>query len=206
MKDFDYFYSNKDSYFGLNPSDGLVDMLNKYDVKIGNALDIGAGEGRNSIYLATKGFNVTAVEPTKIGSNKISDIANKMKLKNVNVINDDFMSANINQKFDFIIAGTSLDHMELEYLHKSIDKIKSLMNNDCVIYVVVFTEKDPGYLKQNDIKSECSTFIKHYFKENELKEYFKDCDILFYNEYMKPDNSHGKPHVHGKAKLIARKK
>ena len=47
--------------------------------------------------------------------------------------------------------------------------------------------------------------FKHYFSKNELRDYFKEFDILYYNEYIKPDNSHGKPHVHGKAKLIARK-
>lgn len=202
--DFDYFYSKQQNYFGNTPSDGLVSMLKEYNLTRGNALDIGAGEGRNSLYLASLGFNVTSVEPTKDGANKIISNAKKLGLR-VNVIQDDYLSANITDKFDFIIAGTSLDHMETDYLKKAIQKLKDSLNIGGYIYIVVFTEKDPGYLHDKDHASECANFINHYFKESELKEYFSDYEILFYNEYMKPDNTHGKPHVHGKAKIIARK-
>lgn len=202
--DFDYFYSKQKSYFGESPSDGLVAMLKEYDVNIGKALDIGAGEGRNSIYLAQLGFNVTSIEPTKDGSNKIIDKANKLNLK-INVLNCDYLTDDTNEKYDFIIAGTSLDHMEKKYLDKAIEKLKESLNLGGLVYIVVFTRDDPGYLRQLDNASECSDFIKHYFAKNELKEYFKDFDILYYDEYIKADNSHGKPHIHGKAKLIARK-
>lgn len=202
--DFDYFYSNQKNYFGVSPSDGLVSMLKEYNLKSGNALDIGAGEGRNSIYLASLGFNVTAIEPTKDGANKIQSQAKELNL-NINVIHNDYLSADIKEKFDFIIAGTSLDHMETEYLIKSIEKLKNSLNTGGYIYIVVFTEHDPGYLHDKDNSSECATFINHYFKENELRDYFFDYKILFYDEYMKPDNTHGKPHIHGKAKIIARK-
>ena len=202
--DFDYFYSKQKSYFGDAPSDGLVAMLKEHDVNVGKALDIGAGEGRNSIYLASLGFDVTSIEPTKDGANKIIEKSNKLDL-NINVLNCDYLSENLNEKYDFIIAGTSLDHMEKQYLDNAVNKLKDSLNIGGLMYIVVFTKNDPGYLKQLDKASECSNFINHYFEENELKEYFKDFDILYYNEYIKPDNTHGKPHVHGKAKLIARK-
>lgn len=202
---FDYFYSKQKSYFGEAPSDGLVAMLKKYNVNVGKALDIGAGEGRNSIYLAQLGFDVTSIEPTKDGANKIIDKSNKLNLK-INVLNCDYLTDDSKEKYDFIIAGTSLDHMEKIYLDKAIEKLKASLNLGGLIYIVVFTQEDPGYLKCLDIASECHDFIKHYFKKNELKNYFKEFDILYYNEYTKPDNSHGKPHIHGKAKLIARKK
>lgn len=203
--DFDYFYSKQKNYFGEAPSDGLVDMLKNYKVKTGKALDIGAGEGRNSIYLASLGFDVTSIEPTKDGSNKIIEKANHLGL-DINVINCDYLSEDTNEKYDFIIAGTSLDHMEKDYLNKAVVKLKNSLNKNGLVYIVVFTKDDPGYLKQLDNASECANFIKHYFSKNELKDYFKEFDILYYNEYIKPDNSHGKPHVHGKAKLIARKR
>lgn len=202
--DFDYFYSKQKNYFGEYPSDGLVAMLKEYDVNIGKALDIGAGEGRNSIYLASLGFDVTSIEPTKDGANKIIEKSNKLDLK-IDVLNCDYLSANLNEKYDFIISGTSLDHMEKQYLDKAIIKLKNSLNNGGLIYIVVFTKDDPGYLKQFDNASECSEFIKHYFAKNELKEYFKNFDILYYDEYIKSDNTHGMPHIHGKAKLIARK-
>ena len=147
--DFDYFYSKQKSYFGESPSDGLVAMLKEHNVNIGKALDIGAGEGRNSIYLAQLGFNVTSIEPTKDGSNKIIDKANKLNLK-INVLNCDYLTDNSKEKYDFIIAGTSLDHMEKEYLDKAIEKLKESLNLGGLVYIVVFTQDDPGYLKHLD--------------------------------------------------------
>ena len=202
--DFDYFYSNNDNYFGEKPSDGLVEMLNNYKVSIGKALDIGAGEGRNSLFLAQCGFDVTAIEPTKDGSNKIIKEANKLGL-DINVLNCDYLSDESSELYNFILAGTSLDHMEKSDIDKAIDKLKNSLNKNGYVYIVVFTEEDPGFFKQKENASECSSFIKHYFSKNELKNYFNDFDILYYDEYTKEDNSHGKPHIHGKAKLIARK-
>ena len=59
---FDDFYRSKGNYFSTQQSDGMQVMIEKYNVKPSRALDIGAGEGRNSIYLAKLGFDVVAVE------------------------------------------------------------------------------------------------------------------------------------------------
>jgi hypothetical protein len=47
-----------DGGFGEKPSP-IVEALPKF-ISSGNALDIGAGDGGNSLYLASQGFNVTA--------------------------------------------------------------------------------------------------------------------------------------------------
>lgn len=44
-------------------------------VVIGRALDIGAGEGRNALYLASVGFDVTAVDQSAVGMAKAARLA-----------------------------------------------------------------------------------------------------------------------------------
>ena len=73
------------------------------------------------------------------------------------------------------------------------------------IYIIAFTEEDPGFRKDVNNSSECSWFIKHYFKKNELRDLFADYLILEYSEYVKEDRMHGPTHFHGKAKLFAQK-
>jgi cyclopropane fatty-acyl-phospholipid synthase-like methyltransferase len=202
---FDLFYTKQKSYFGEAPSDGLVAALEQYAVKPGKALDIGAGEGRNALYLAHLGFSVDAVEPSQDGAQKIEEKAKELGL-NIDVKNTDYLADSRETEYDCIVAATSLDHMADDYLQKALSKLKKSLKVGGVVYIVVFTQEDPGFSGDLENASECAPFIQHYFKKNELKNAFADFEILFYDEYKKEDTTHGKPHFHAKAKLIARKK
>ncbi len=68
---FDDFYASKETYFGQGHSEGMADCLERYQVIPCDAIDIGAGEGRNSLYLASIGYRVVAVEPSAVGADKI---------------------------------------------------------------------------------------------------------------------------------------
>lgn len=209
MKDktitFDQFYRNETTYFSQDHSGGMEECLVKYRVRPCRAVDVGAGEGRNSLFLASIGFEVTAIEPSVVGANKIESRANDAGL-HIDVINSDFISVTDNlHDVGFVVALTSLEHMEYDYLCKAVNEIKKILAPGGYVYIMVFTEDDPGYMKDLDNASECSLFIKHYFKKGELKHFFSDFEILEYSEYTKEDTTHGPVHYHGKAKLFGRK-
>jgi SAM-dependent methyltransferase len=46
----------------LKPAHALVQLADHYNFSGGTALDLGCGNGRNSFYLAEKGFSVTAID------------------------------------------------------------------------------------------------------------------------------------------------
>lgn len=169
------------------------------------ALDLGAGEGRNSFFLASLGFVVISVEPSKVGAEKILTRAENEKL-NIQVYNSEFLSVSRElSELGLVVALTSLEHMEHNEIGQTVSEIKRILKPGGYVYILVFTEDDPGFKKDTNNASECSLFIKHYFKKNELKELFSDFNILEYSEYMKRDTTHGPIHYHGKAKLFARK-
>lgn len=202
---FDHFYSNNTAYFSQEHSGGMEECLKKYNVDACTAIDIGAGEGRNSLWLASQGFDVYAIEPSKVGASKILQRAKDHGL-DLTVLNTDILSAAKNLKdIGFAVALTSLEHMDYEYLLEAVQEIKRVLKTGGYIYAMVFTEDDPGYKKDMSNASECALFIKHYFKKGELKELFSDFEILEYSEYMKIDETHGPVHYHGKAKMFARK-
>ena len=202
---FDQFYSIETSYFSNEHSGGLEKCLKKYSVEPCNAVDIGAGEGRNSVYLASNGFSVSAIEPSCIGAQKIIVKSKEQNLP-IDVINSDFLSASkFLSNIRLIVALTSLEHMEVEYLQETVCEIKRILAPGGYFYAIVFTEEDPGYKMDYCNASECAFFVKHYFKKNELRNLFSDLEILEYSEYVKKDTTHGPVHFHGKAKLFARK-
>ena len=202
---FDEFYSIPHTYFSQEHSGGMEECLKKNKVSPCTAIDIGDGEGRNSLYLASLGFNVYAIELSEVGAKKILQRAKDYGVE-VAVLNTDIVTASKNlSDIGFAVALTSLEHMDYDYLLEAVKEIKRILKPGGYIYAMVFTEDDPGYKKDLLNASECALFIKHYFKKGELKELFSDFEILEYSEYMKIDETHGPTHYHGKAKLFARK-
>ena len=202
---FDEFYSIPHTYFSQEHSGGMEECLKKYKVSPCTAIDIGAGEGRNSLYLASLGFNVYAIELSEVGAKKILQRAKDYGVE-VAVLNTDIVTASKNlSDIGFAVALTSLEHMDYDYLLEAVKEIKRILKPGGYIYAMVFTEDDPGYKKDLLNASECALFIKQKKKKGELKELFSDFEILEYSEYMKIDETHGPTHYHGKAKLFARK-
>lgn len=202
---FDQFYSKNTIYFSQDHSGGMEECLKKYNVLPCTAIDIGAGEGRNSLYLASVGFDVYAIEPSKVGADKILQRAKDCGVY-MSVLNTDIITATKDlENIGFAVALTSLEHMEYGYLLEAVKEIKQVLKPGGYIYAMVFTEDDPGYKKDLPNASECALFIKHYFKKGELRELFSDFEILEYSEYIKIDETHGPVHYHGKSKLFARK-
>lgn len=202
---FDDFYSSEENYFSQGHSEGMADCLKTYQVVPCDAIDIGAGEGRNSIYLASIGYRVVAIEPSAVGAEKIRVKSKQLKI-DVTIENDVFL--NVSQKYNnigFVLALTSLEHMEYNNLQITISEIKRMLAPGGYVYAMVFTEDDPGFIKDTSNSSECALFIKHYFKKEELRSYFDNFNILVYKEYIKEDTRHGPVHYHGKAKIFAQK-
>lgn len=64
--EYDSIYSGKDGVpFSRNPNEFLIEMTK--GLKPGHALDVGMGQGRNSIYLAKHGWDVTGFDASAEG-------------------------------------------------------------------------------------------------------------------------------------------
>ena len=66
-------YTEREWVWSLSPTRSLVEAV--AELPTGKALDAGAGEGRNSIWLASRGWQVTAVDFSSVGVNKGRAIA-----------------------------------------------------------------------------------------------------------------------------------
>ena len=67
--DWDARYSIDDYLFGKDPAQALL-RNEEHLVVGGNTLVIADGEGRNSVYLAKKGFKVTATDNSTVANQK----------------------------------------------------------------------------------------------------------------------------------------
>lgn len=67
------------NYFG-DPYPKLLTFFGEYEPK-GNVLDLGSGQGRDSIALARMGYTVTGVDISKVGVSQMMSIAQKEELR-----------------------------------------------------------------------------------------------------------------------------
>ncbi len=73
-------YASEDLVYGKAPNEFLSRMADRFPAA-GNALDIGAGEGRNALFLASRGLNVLAVDQSEVGMQKAQRLAGERRLK-----------------------------------------------------------------------------------------------------------------------------
>lgn len=197
-------------------------LLKKFinDIPKGQAIDIGAGNGHNSIFLAQNGFTVEAIDTDDSKIEALKNEAEKSELK-IDAKNADVRKFDFSQKqYNLILAIQSLVFIKKSEFQEIANKIKNALNPNGVIMLSSFTTDDDSFkrFKQTSPEVEENTFqtnnTKQYwqfFKKNELEQYFKeeDFDILFYKEQVIQDEPHKgspQPHNHGIAKIVAKKK
>ncbi len=205
-------YQNSDMYFGWEVRDEFKEQIDQKNVQGFQALEIGAGEGRYSVFLAEHGCSVTAIDFSKIGIAKINALAEEKGLP-ISGHQCDLKDYSFTEDYyDIIVAATVLEHLEPMVREKTISGIIRSLKPEGLLYVNVFTTSDPGFHAQvNDDHaaasiSDTSNCIDHYFEKDELKKSFSELEVIYYYEGVEPDLSHGTPHSHGWACLIAEKK
>ena len=88
-KIWDDVYSAADPIYNRYPNRFLAEIAEK--AKPGRALDIGLGQGRNALYLAALGWNVTGIDISEKGLESARAAAQRRKLK-IEAVQADFMT------------------------------------------------------------------------------------------------------------------
>ncbi len=215
IKKFDSVYGSNDSYYGFELRKEFTDYLKKKPLAGQTALDLGCGEGRYSLFLAQKGYATLAIDRSRAGIEKLKKMAGTFQLPiSAEVLDIENFVFEENQ-FDIIVGATVLDHLCRKLRHKTINGIKKSLKPEGALYVNVFTVSDPGYRAKMDAASkikinpgnisDTAECMEYYFDSNELKSLFSDFKTLYYYEGIEPDLSHGTPHDHAWACLLAQK-
>lgn len=204
---FDNFYDSPELSFGSKPSPELKKIIGLLNSG-GKALDIGAGDGRNSLYLARNGFRVTAIDNSIIAMKKLNRFAshNGLKGKVLTICSDVRVVDYPHSEYDLAIAVTIFDHLPKEDIYPLFEKISNSLIPDGYLFVRVHTIDDPGFRHDPVNSSELSKMIKHYFRHDELKTLLdKEFRLNSYEETTSADNTHGPRHYHGFASAIGQK-
>jgi 2-polyprenyl-3-methyl-5-hydroxy-6-metoxy-1,4-benzoquinol methylase len=106
--------------------------------KTGKILDVGAGSGRDSIFLARQGLYVTAIEPAK---NLRILASNNHPHKNITWLNDTLpkltSTVALNKKFDLILLSAVWMHLSEPERKTAMPILCSLLNPDASIVITL---------------------------------------------------------------------
>ena len=196
---YEKWYEGDEYYWGLEPGEFLECLIGLCPPS-GNTkvLDIGCGEGKDAVYMAQKGYDVTAFDLTDNGIRKTLALADNRGVT-INAYVDDINTFSTDEQFDIIYSTGTVQYLFDENKKAFFDKIEKITRPGGIVYFNVFVEKSFLKLPPDwDIEEKM-------WKSGELFTYFADWKIEKIDEIIFEDNSGGIPHFHCMDTVVCRK-
>lgn len=135
-------YDRTDYYYGTAPNTFLENQAQRLPPKA-KVLCLAEGEGRNAVFLATKGFQVTAVDSSKVGLAKLQKLAQQNKV-HIETICDDLQTFSLGEnKWDGIISIWC--HLPKALRSKLHSQINDALKNDGYFILEAYTPEQLQY-------------------------------------------------------------
>jgi tellurite methyltransferase len=185
------------TFGGGRPSDAVVKVASKLPAGT-KALDLGCGEGRNALYLAGLGFQVSAFDISESGIEKLKAIAHERGLE-IDAIVCDMREYEFPCQFDLNVCQGCLHLIKREEWRILIKRMKEFTTPGGQHIVGVFTDTVPEPEDQRGL-------MVGLFKEGELLEQYRDWEIIDSHTYRFSHNHPGGlTHEHAGNDIVARK-
>jgi tellurite methyltransferase len=198
--------------YDMAPDEKLVQLSGK--IPKGKVLDVGAGEGRHTLWLASQGFTVDAIDISSEGIRRLEHQAERFGLEVNCVIGSAADHDFGKEEYDLVLStGSALNFFEKTQAKQVIERMKSAVKPKGYIYITLSTVDDPSYQRhrQRAKHVEDDSFFSEEmgcwvaaFRSGELPMLFPDFHILSYEEKPVHD-THGRPHTHMMAFLVAKR-
>jgi len=190
-------YGDDKPTFSSGKPDELAKDILEYK-QGGSMLEIGADDGRNSLFLAAQGFSVEAIDISDKGIFKLTESAKKQSLS-VKAWVADINTFIPEKSYDIILSTFVLHHLLREKALSIIKLIKDKTSSGGLNALATFTKEGDFYRDKPDTDN-------FYPNKEELKDLYSDWEILKYTEKQgrafktKKDSS---PAFNISAKLLA---
>lgn len=196
---YEKWYEGDGYYWGTEPADFCDELIALcHPSKDKKVLDIGCGEGKDAIYMATKGFTVSAFDLTENGIRKTLHLAQEKGVK-VNAYVDDINTFETDEQFDIIYSSGTIQYLFEENKKLFFDKLKRITKKNGLVFFNVFVDKPFLELPPDWDKEE------KMWKSGELFTYFYDWKFHRIDETIFEDDSNGILHYHCMDTIICEK-
>jgi SAM-dependent methyltransferase len=201
----DRYWWRADPRYSADPADYPFSLLTQLTLRQllgrppGRALDLGAGEGADSIRLARLGYDVTAVDVSDVAGKKIKRFAETAGVK-LNVEVGDIGWYEPDGEFDVIICNGVLHYIADN--ETVIRRVQNATRPGGINVVSTWSTFTPVPDCHNSVAVYCDS------EDGTLARCYKGWNVkLFYFERAKPETAHSgmDAHSHSHIKMIAEK-
>ena len=179
-------FINRPETFGVSPSAAAVKAAEIFNKKgITNILELGAGQGRDTLFFAQKGFHIQVLDYSQTGLDNIIKKAktlgvDKLITGKIHDVRDPFpfTDEKFGGCFSHMLYCMALTTKELKFLSDEIHRV--LKNGGVNIYTVRHTgdgDYKNGIHRGEDLY-ESGGFIVHFFSKEKVKQLSNGFDIV----------------------------
>lgn len=135
-------------------------MLENYMVKGNSLIELGCGNGRDSLYFAENGMNVTGIDASEVA-------IQKLQKKNANhciFVCDDFVNAGaIYQiQYDYCYSRFTLHAINEEQESQILDKAYKMLKSSGYLFIEARSIRDGKYGKGKEVEKNAYIYDGHY--------------------------------------------
>ena len=192
------FKKDKSFLFGSEPNKTVTEFEKFFD-NDWNVLDVGCGDGKNSLYLAEKGFkNIDAFDISEAAIEKLKRLSDEKGL-NVNAMVEQLQNFEFSKEYGLVMSFGVYHFVEKDVWKNFILKAKE---HTCVGGIHIVQLFNDNVAPSPDI----APFAVGMAKDGEIKELYEDWEILQFLSYEFEEKHPGVPlHKHASNKIVARK-
>lgn len=179
----EYYKKNKAP---IEPSNFAVEVF-KYLEEGKELLELGCGNGRDSLHFAKKHIRVTAMDQSESAINILQE--NNKNKKNIKFIIDDFVNSKIyyNENYEYIYSRFTLHSITKEEQDILFDKVYMALNNKGKFFIEVRSINDEIYGKGEKVGDDEYIYNSHYRRFLKIEDLVDDLkrggfNIIFANE------------------------
>ncbi|SDN43389.1 Methyltransferase domain-containing protein [Paenibacillus sp. yr247] len=184
-------FANRVEMFGEVPSDAAVKAAEIFEKRgIKTILELGGGQGRDTIYFAQKGFKVHVLDYTHSGISAIKEKAQKLGLSNsVEALQHDvktplpFDDAFFEGCYSHMLFCMAFTVQEIKFLAQEVNRV---LKPDGINVYSVRNLSDPHFgtgIHRGEKMYEVGGFIVHFFDKEMIEELSEGYKILQINEF-----------------------
>ena len=153
------------------PHSEVVDAMRH--IQSGRVLDVGCGNGRNSLYLNNRGFDVTGWDKNPMSLARLNEIITTEQLSNIRTEQHDLNTLRFNGAYELVLSTVVMMFLQPETIPQLIaDMQASTVKNGFNLIVAAMDTRDYP----------CTLGFPFTFKSGELSHYYRNWHIIKYNE------------------------